>query len=254
MKVLIFGGHGKSTNAVINAIVDQYKDVKVILDDGVSKVEFLKRRINKLGLGTVIGQVAFVQTVPRILRVRSKGRIEEIFHQYHMDTTERYKKTVEVFNVPSINSDDVIRIVHEFRPDIIVVNGTRIIAEKILREISVPILNMHAGITPKYRGVHGGYWAIVNDDMENCGVTIHFVNAGIDTGNVIRQKRIEVTKQDNYVTYPFLQTGEGILLEKEILRQYDATGHIETMEVDLPSRLWTHPTLFQYLRNLKKSR
>ena len=121
-------------------------------------------------------------------------------------------------------------------------------------KVHVPIINMHAGITPKYRGSHGGYWAVVNDDKSNCGVTIHFVNKGIDTGGVIRQKRIETTSEDNYVTYPLLQTGEGIKLELEVLKELEETGKIETISVDLPSMIWSHPTLFQYLKNIRKSR
>ena len=113
---------------------------------------------------------------------------------------------------------------------------------------------MHVGITPKYRGVHGGYWAMVNDDKENCGVTIHFVNTGIDSGEVIKQKRISVTPNDNFVTYPYIQTGEGIRLELEILKEFEKYGRIPTTKVDLPSHMWTHPTLVQYYKNIKKSR
>ena len=54
---------------------------------------------------------------------------------------------------------------------------------------------MHAGITPQYRGVHGGYWAVVNNDPEHCGVTIHFVDKGIDTGgNQTKCERSELLK------------------------------------------------------------
>jgi methionyl-tRNA formyltransferase len=39
--------------------------------------------------------------------------------------------------------------------------------------INSKFVNIHVGITPKYRGVHGTYWALVNNDVENSGVTVH---------------------------------------------------------------------------------
>jgi folate-dependent phosphoribosylglycinamide formyltransferase PurN len=61
-------------------------------------------------------------------------------------------------------------------PDLVIVNGTRIISKKVLSSINSKFVNIHVGITPKYRGVHGTYWALVNNDVENSGVTVHFVD------------------------------------------------------------------------------
>lgn len=64
----------------------------------------------------------------------------------------------------------------------------------------------------------------INDDAANCSVTVHMVNTGIDTGDMIRQKRIEVKKEDNFVAYPYIQVEEGICLEMEILDGFEKTG------------------------------
>src|SRR5438093_9923670 len=53
----------------------------------------------------------------------------------------------------------------------VVVNGTRIISEAVLTASDAVFINMHAGITPKYRGVHGGYWALYNGDGEAASST-----------------------------------------------------------------------------------
>ena len=52
-----------------------------------------------------------------------------------------------------------------------------------------PVLNYHAGITPKYRGMNGGYWALATGDAGNFGATVHLVDAGVDTGGVLHQVR-----------------------------------------------------------------
>jgi methionyl-tRNA formyltransferase len=104
---------------------------------------------------------------------------------------------------------------------------------------------MHAGITPKYRGVHGVYWALANKDPQNCGVTVHLVDAGIDTGAIISQKNITVNPQDNFVTYPLLQLAEGIPLMKKAIEDI-LSNRLVIQPATGESRLWHHPTIWQY--------
>lgn len=254
MNILILGGRGESTNAVVNALADHYGELSLILEDNVPMMTFLRKRIKKLGLVTVLGQVAFVALIPRCLNKKSRNRIAQIKQIYGLNTDSCYRDNVKCYSVDSINSVTSIKNILLCSPDIIIVNGTRIISKQVLEAVQIPVINMHMGITPKYRGVHGGYWALANDDAANCGVTIHMVNTGIDTGDVIKQKRIAVEKEDNFVTYPYIQMGEGIRLELEILDEFKKTGKIKTQKIELPSMIWSHPTIWQYIWNRRKSR
>ena len=103
------------------------------------------------------------------------------------------------------------------------------------------------GITPLYRGVHGGYWALAENDREHCGVTLHLVDQGIDTGGVLAQAQIEPTKQDNFVTYPYLQLVAGLELVPVVIDRLK-TDQLVVQQLDLPSKLRTHPTFLQYLK------
>lgn len=254
MNILVLGGRGESTNAVVNTLADHYDNLSFIQEDDMSMGIFFKKRIKKLGVITVLGQIAFMIFISPYLRKRSKNRIEEIKQTYALNVDNHYQSHVKYYHVNSVNDEATIETIALCKPDIVVVNGTRIISRQVLATIQVPVINMHMGITPKYRGVHGGYWALVSGDAEHCGVTVHMVNTGIDTGDVIRQKQISVEKEDNFVTYPYIQAGEGIRLELEILEIFERTGRIETQNVDLPSMLWTHPTIWQYLKNRRISR
>jgi methionyl-tRNA formyltransferase len=105
---------------------------------------------------------------------------------------------------------------------------------------------MHAGITPKYRGVHGAYWAQVARDAQHAGVTIHLVDPGIDTGGILYQARITPEASDNYCTYPLLQIAAGRPLLLQAVS--DALNHqTQVLGSTLPSRLYFHPTLWQYV-------
>lgn len=58
--------------------------------------------------------------------------------------------------------------------------------------------------------MHGGYWALAQREPQLCGVTVHFVDPGIDTGGVIGQALIHATSTDNFCSYPWLQLCLGL--------------------------------------------
>jgi methionyl-tRNA formyltransferase len=153
-----------------------------------------------------------------------------------------------VIDVRSVNDPQTIALLQKLSPQVIVINGTRILGEKILHATAGVFLNTHVGITPLYRGVHGGYWALASGDSDHFGVTIHKVNSGIDTGEIIAQALIEPSDSDNFSTYPLLQIAIAIPLLKQAVR--DALDDkLESMPPPAgKSKLWSHPTAFQYMK------
>jgi methionyl-tRNA formyltransferase len=243
-KIVLLAGKYDTTPLVYNYINTHFGVEKIIIEEPVPKKEFLKKRIKKLGWFTVFGQVAFQLTVAKLLRKTSRQRIEEIIAEYNLSPARIAES--EIIAVPSINSAECLQALHALQPDLIIVHGTRIISKKILKEVPAVFINMHAGITPRYRGSHGAYWALANNDKENCGITVHLVDAGIDTGNILFQERIPLKQNDNFATYPYLQLAKGLQLLKksiELLRE----GIQPTVKNDLNSALWHHPTIWGYL-------
>jgi len=153
------------------------------------------------------GQILFV-LFNRVIRWFSAQRIAIIKRSHGLDSTGY--PADKVTTVESVNDEQVVEILQRIAPDAVVVNGTRIISERILAATDAVFLNTHVGITPRYRGVHGGYWALVSGDESHCGVTVHLVDAGIDTGGVLYQDTIEIGPDDNIDTYPFLQIAKAI--------------------------------------------
>ena len=154
-----------------------------------------------------------------------------------------------VVDVPLVNDTRTVTLLKELAPRVVVVNGTRILEEKVLNATSAVFLNTHVGITPLYRGVHGGYWALVAGDLDHCGVTVHKIDRGIDTGAIVAQALIKPASMDNFSTYPLLQIANAIPLLKQAVR--DAlNGTLETLPAPMgQSQLWSHPTAYQYLKN-----
>lgn len=243
-KIIILGGKGESTNIVFNTLNQKYGITTAIIEEKESLKLFIKRRIKRLGIITVIGQIAFQLTVPKLLAFLSKKRLEEIIKNNNLNLSDIPTNSIKKVN--SVNSKSTIELINSINPDLIIVNGTRIISKKVLQSVSCKFINTHAGMTPMYRGVHGTYWALVNDDIENSGVTVHFVDEGIDTGNIIAQKQVFISSKDNFSTYPLLQLSIGIELLTEVVENY-FDNKITICKEKGESKLYYHPTIWEYM-------
>ncbi|MCA9199918.1 MAG: hypothetical protein KDA87_20400 [Planctomycetales bacterium] len=184
-----------------------------------------------------------------ILRAISRRRITEIMSQYSLDESELPSDTTRY--VTNVNSSDTVRYIKEFAPDVVLVNGTRIIRSHVLECTDAPFINTHAGVTPMYRGVHGGYWALWNQDHRQFGATVHLVDKGVDTGTPISFATTVPDRRDNFCTYPLLQ--QAISLPGIQLALEDLAAGKMLRRADSParfSRQWYHPTLWGYASGL----
>jgi len=243
--LVLLAGRGESTNIIYNSLKEYFSIEKVVQEEPVPTVQFLKRRAKRLGVWKVFGQVLFQLLVVPYLQRTSQARLREIKEKAGLNDApiERSK----LVKVKSINSDETMSILRKIKPRIVVVSGTRIIANRILSCIPAVFVNLHAGITPQYRGVHGAYWALVEGRKSACGVTVHYVDSGIDTGDILEQRIIEPTPEDNFVTYPLLQLGVGVPLLKEAIENILGNRAEVRAAPQGKSKLWTHPTLWEYL-------
>ena len=243
-KIILLAGEGFSTNCVFHAVNDAVGIHTVIIESPVDKKTFLKRRIKKLGFINVSGQVLFQAMIVPLLNFGSKKRKAELQQQFLLNSSPIPEHIIK--RVPSVNNDETLKLLLQEKPDLVVVNGTRIISKKILDSVKCRFINMHAGITPKYRGSHGGYWALANKDAANSGVTIHLVDAGIDTGGILYQAIIAANKKDNFTTYPILQLAAGLPL---LIRSINdaLNDQLPTAEGTKETGLWHHPTIWGYL-------
>jgi folate-dependent phosphoribosylglycinamide formyltransferase PurN len=159
-----------------------------------------------------------------------------------------------IVHVDSVNSADCIAELRRRSPTVVILSGTRIISAAVLDSLAAPFVNIHAGITPRYRGVHGAYWALAEGRPESAGVTVHLVDTGIDTGPILGQARIEPQPGDTFVTYPYLQIEAGLPLIVDAVGGALA-GRIRTLEsLDATaSTLRSHPGMVEYVtRRLRR--
>jgi folate-dependent phosphoribosylglycinamide formyltransferase PurN len=244
--VVMLAGQGESTPMVYHALAKHFPIDAVIVENAVPLSRLLARRVRKIGPRRVMGQVLFGALACPYLRAEARRRMAEIKAWGYLD--ESPIEEAKLVRIPSVNSDEAIEALARLGPCVVVVNGTRVISRRTLAASPATFINMHAGITPGYRGVHGAYWALSEDNRQSCGVTVHLVDAGIDTGSILARALIEPGARDNFLTYPLLQLAAGLPALIGAVR--DAVeSRTQALDVaPMPSKLWSHPTLWQYLQ------
>ena len=104
-------------------------------------------------------------------------------------------------NVNSLEFRDTISV---FRSDIFVsMSFNQIFKQDLIFMPQRGTINCHAGKLPYYRGRNVLNWALINDESE-FGITVHFVDGGVDTGDIVLQETFSIDDSDTY----------GSLLEK----------------------------------------
>jgi folate-dependent phosphoribosylglycinamide formyltransferase PurN len=220
----------------------RFPDLTIIVEQHVPRFKLIRSRMRRFGLFHTAGQLAFI-LYSRHIRRHAAGRIAEIVAASELEA--RWPDGIERIEVVSVNAPDTVARLKELRPKVVLVVGTRIISRKVLAAVEAPFINYHDGITPKYRGIHGGYWASARNDLVNFGATVHLVDPGVDTGEVLYQVRLRPSGEDNYATFSYLQLAAALPLL--VRAAEDAIGGTVTPQtVDLPSQLWSHPTIWRY--------
>lgn len=107
---------------------------------------------------------------------------------------------VDYLPFQDVNSPDAIKKFSSYDADLYVsMSFNQILKKSILGLPTLGVINCHAGALPFYRGRNVLNWALINDEKE-FGVTVHYIDEGIDTGDIIRQKKLPISDQDNYAT------------------------------------------------------
>ena len=228
---------------VINALVEKFGPVHVLAEERQARWALIRNRIKRQGLLTVCGQIGFV-VLQKFMEPRQRRRIETIITEMALDPEPN--PSCMMHQIGSVNAMACRAALAMVKPDVVLVIGTRMIGRETLAAIKVPVINSHAGWNPQYRGQAGGYWALASGDPDHAGVTVHLVDAGVDTGDILYQERFAATADDSFPTYFYIQAG--IARHLAVRAVGDALeGRLKPGKSKAPSRQYYHPTLWGYL-------
>ncbi|WP_299519981.1 formyltransferase family protein [Winogradskyella sp.] len=139
-------------------------------------------------------------------KINNDSRFDIKFIVPRLDTDDqtlmRFSKdyNIDYFKLDNVNSQSSLDKIKSYNCDILVsMSFNQIFKKDIIELTPIGVVNCHAGKLPFYRGRNVLNWVLINDEKE-FGITVHFVDEGIDTGDIILQEIFPITDDDDYST------------------------------------------------------
>ena len=156
------------------------------------------------------------------------------------------RRGVALHRLENLNSAECGGLLEGLGADLGIVIGTRILKRSTFAKPRLGSLNLHKGKVPEYRGMPPGFWEIY-DRAQSAGVTVHFVDDGLDTGNIVATAELGIRQTETPDTLRRKMDEAGArLMAEAVAKVRDG----ETQGQRQPSGKWplrTRPTRLQVL-------
>jgi phosphoribosylglycinamide formyltransferase-1 len=252
-RIVVLSDKGPASYYLINRLLADDIMVGVVFEKRPFKslLNVLKARVKRIGFWGVINQILLGLYTRLIEKPKDMKTVSKIFND---QPTENIIKDVDKLEVKSINHASVKDFVVSKSPDLVVVNGTTILKAPLIELFPQRIINVHVGITPEYRGTHGGFWALYNGEKEMAGVTVHLIDKGIDSGDILYQEKVTVAPEDTLRGIVLKQQKVGIDLVFKCLEDFNRGKLNSYRKPDSHSKLYYSPGLTHYLKYISMKR
>jgi len=140
--------------------------------------------------------------------------------QMHCSDVKRYamEHKLPVLQPEKLKDDSFVEDLRDYRPDVFVVVAFRMLPRCVYAMPMLGTFNVHASLLPQYRGAAPIQRAIMNGETKT-GVTTFLLDEHTDTGAMLLQKEVEITREDNAGTLHDKLMAAGAELAVETLRQ-----------------------------------
>lgn len=225
LRIMILCGRSARHLHVANVLCRSSDPVAIVQETGGEWN--LKKTLKKLRPDNLLRKVW------RWLRDRRRytGNPEAKF--FFPDGNPRLDRPELVREVPHINHPEVVRLARELQPDLICVFGTSLIRGELLNQGRLGIINLHGGLSPEYRGADCTFWALYNGEPDKVGCTLHYIDAGIDTGRLIAHVSPAVREGDSELVLFWRAVQDSAQVYAEAIRRL---AHGQALGVTQPGK------------------
>jgi methionyl-tRNA formyltransferase len=137
---------------------------------------------------------------------------------------------VSAIETAKVNAPETLDALRAAQPDLLIsAYNMRILKQPLLDIPRIGTLNFHNGPLPRYRGVNVYSWAILNGETEY-GISWHWVDRGIDTGDVLAQKMFPIDPQERPSTLFAKGFRAGVASLEELLPELLAGRAVATRQ------------------------
>lgn len=122
---------------------------------------------------------------------------------------------IPVLQPAKVREPEFVEQLRTYQPDLIAVAAFgQILPESILEMPKYGCINVHGSLLPKYRGAAPMQWAIIDGESVT-GITTMYMAKGLDSGDMLLKKEVEITPEDTFATVhdKMAETGATLLME-----------------------------------------
>ena len=106
------------------------------------------------------------------------------------------KKRVINFKNKNLTENNLLSVLKNNNIELICLAGfLKILSKNFIKKFKGKILNIHPSLLPKYKGLNT-HKRVLNNKEKYSGCTVHFVNARLDSGKIIMQKKVKISKKE----------------------------------------------------------
>ncbi len=209
-------------------------------------LQVFRKTVHRSGVKEAFNQ-SFMYLYRRLFEQgRDEREMKRIFSEKSFETVEQ--EGVNTLYVDNINAPEVVAFLQQLDIDVIVASGISILKPHIINAVDCKILNLHPGLAPDYRGRYGAYWPVYYEEPELVGVTIHFIDEGIDTGPILMQGRVQYNWNDYVKTITYKQHQLGGELMIRCLQNYEAAAEKAARKKGENSRNFRAMGICEYMK------
>ncbi len=185
--------------ACLQTVVEMGYDIVVGFCDPFNEGawQLFRKRLKSQGWGSVFAKAAYLLRCKTHIALRRMGipvsgyvSLQELSHSLGVRT----------IRCADPNSPEFVKEVQRLEVDLIIVAAfSRILKQELIGAPRLTSINVHPSLLPRYRGPDPFYWVLANGETET-GVTLHYIDEGIDSGDIILQRKLEIGPKDTEIS------------------------------------------------------
>ncbi len=250
-KIVIFtGGLMFSVRKGIAEILDSFPGVEVLVVHQTARKP-LKRLVRNQIVNLKMNGWRWIPYQASDLAARVAGRLlpEKQFSQDSAPGVQYAwqaivaRPNVDYLPCQNLHAPDVLQRVESFAPELGLALAAPILREQLFTIPRLGTINLHKGKVPDYRGMPPAFWELWHGEKE-VGCTIHKVEAGLDTGDILLQRCVRVASHATVKGMQLILDEQGVEMMVEAIRLLDE-GKAEWHKQPDGGRTFRKPTLKQ---------
>ncbi|MBR9920819.1 MAG: hypothetical protein GYB31_08265 [Bacteroidetes bacterium] len=150
-----------------------------------------KRLLRKIWNKLVLREKAYTDKADSIVSFRRDNNLSIT------NITQFQKQGTKILRCRNLNDKSIEKALNQYDEKLVIFTGGGIIRKNILDRAGDGIINCHLGILPKYKGMDLPEWCLLEDEPDQLGITLHFMDTGIDTGDILRKVKVVPKQPDS---------------------------------------------------------